>query len=266
MTIGSTPNDHPATPLTPATQTTEPTQVAAAKPDFPFYNDQPTAVSGWRWLAVIGGVVAGAAADLFVLVPGPTWLGVLVRAILFAGIPLTIYALAVPNHWNVIFRLVGLRDVGLMIGIAVANVVATFGVGLLVSSALHLSANPMGGAIRSLSLGDRLLTFAAMVPQLFGEEIFTILPLLAILWLAVNKLHLPRWAGITIAWIGSAVIFALLHLPTYNWNLLQCLVVIGTARLILSLAYLLTKNIWVSTGAHVLNDWTLFGLGLLGTS
>ena len=105
-----------------------------------------------------------------------------------------------------------------------------------------------------------------MVPQLFGEEIFTILPLLAILWLAVNKLHLPRRAGVTIAWILSAVIFALLHLPTYNWNVVQCLVIIGTARLILSLAYLLTKNLWVSTGAHVLNDWTLFGLGLLGTS
>jgi membrane protease YdiL (CAAX protease family) len=26
----------------------------------------------------------------------------------------------------------------------------------------------------------------------------------------------------------------------------------------------MTKNLWVSTGAHILNDWTLFSLQLLG--
>ena len=238
------------------------TPVSAA-PDFPFYDDRPVHVSGSRWLLVMGGVVLGAAADLFVVVPGPGWLGMLVRAVLFAGIPLTVYALAIPGHWKSIFRRVGLRDVGLMVGLAVVNVAVTFGIGLLLTTAMHLSPNPASGELRDMSLGDRLLTFASMVPQLFGEEVFTVLPLLAILWLAVNKLHLSRRAGIAIAWIGSAVIFALLHLPTYNWNLLQCLLIIGTARLILSVAYLLTKNIWVSTGAHVLNDWTLFGLGLL---
>jgi len=235
----------------------------SATRDFPFYNDQPVHVSGARWLMVMGGVVLGAAADLLVDVPGPGWLGILVRAVLFAGIPLTVYALAIPGHWKSIFHRVGVRDVGLMLGIAVLNVLVTFGVGLLTSAALHASPNPMNGALREMSLGDRLLTFASMVPQLLGEEVFTILPLLAILWVAVNKLHLSRRAGIVIAWIASAVIFALLHLPTYNWNLLQCLLIIGTARLVLSVAYLLTKNIWVSTGAHVLNDWTLFGLALL---
>ena len=50
------------------------------------------------------------------------------------------------------------------------------------------------------------------------------------------------------------------HLPTYDWNILQCLVVIGGARLILSLAYIKTKSIWVSTIAHVLNDWVLLTL------
>lgn len=51
--------------------------------------------------------------------------------------------------------------------------------------------------------------------------------------------------------------FGLVHLPTYNWNLMQCLVVIGSARLVLTWAYVWTKNIWVSTGAHILNDWAL---------
>lgn len=29
---------------------------------------------------------------------------------------------------------------------------------------------------------------------------------------------------------------------------------------------LLTKNLWVSTGAHILNDWVLFAMGILGAS
>lgn len=43
----------------------------------------------------------------------------------------------------------------------------------------------------------------------------------------------------------------------------QCLVGIGIARLILSLAYIKTKNIWVCTGAHAFNDWVLFTMPLL---
>ena len=39
---------------------------------------------------------------------------------------------------------------------------------------------------------------------------------------------------------------------------------IGSARIVLTLPWILTKNIWVSTGAHIINDWLLFGLSLLG--
>jgi membrane protease YdiL (CAAX protease family) len=32
---------------------------------------------------------------------------------------------------------------------------------------------------------------------------------------------------------------------------------------VLTLPWILTKNIWVSTGAHIINDWSLFGIGML---
>jgi membrane protease YdiL (CAAX protease family) len=70
-------------------------------------------------------------------------------------------------------------------------------------------------------------------------------------------------AAIVGAWLISSLLFGLIHLPTYDWNLIQCIVVIGTARMVLTLPWILTKNIWVSTGAHIINDWLLFGLGLL---
>jgi uncharacterized protein len=42
------------------------------------------------------------------------------------------------------------------------------------------------------------------------------------------------------------------------------MVVIGSARMVLTLPWILTKNLWVSTGAHVIDDWLLFTITLLG--
>ena len=74
---------------------------------------------------------------------------------------------------------------------------------------------------------------------------------------------LSRKVAILGAWIGSAVLFGLLHLPTYQWNLGQVLLIIGTARLVLTVPYLITKNIWSSTIAHVANDWLIFAVVLV---
>lgn len=252
-----------ATAVTPRPATDQPApRRGAPKRDFPFYNRRPVTVTGGQWLVVIAGVLVGAAADLFVAVPGPAWLAVLVRATLFVGIPLVTYAIAIPGHWRTIFHRVSGGDVAKMFGFAALNLVVTFIAGAVASMLTQTTGNAMGGVLHDMGLGDRIMTFLSMVPQLLGEEVFTVLPLLAILWFAVTKLHMPRMAAIIIAWVVTAVLFGLLHMPTYDWNIVQCLVTIGTARLMLSLAYLATKNIWVSTGAHVLNDWTLFAMPL----
>ncbi|WP_457312309.1 CPBP family intramembrane glutamic endopeptidase [Sphingomonas sp. UYAg733] len=64
--------------------------------------------------------------------------------------------------------------------------------------------------------------------------------------------------AILLAWIGSALIFGAIHLPTYNWNIIQALLLIGPIRLVLTLAYMKTKSIWASTIAHIVNDWSMF--------
>ena len=73
----------------------------------------------------------------------------------------------------------------------------------------------------------------------------------------------PSRRALVAAWVLSALLFALAHLPTYDWNLVQCVAIIGSARLVLTAAYIRTRNLWVSTGAHVLNDWLLLGVPLL---
>ncbi|SFF57560.1 hypothetical protein SAMN05216566_13322 [Aureimonas phyllosphaerae] len=39
----------------------------------------------------------------------------------------------------------------------------------------------------------------------------------------------------------------------------------GTARLVLTAAYLRTGNLWVLSGAHILNDWSIFAVGYAGS-
>jgi membrane protease YdiL (CAAX protease family) len=107
---------------------------------------------------------------------------------------------------------------------------------------------------------ERALFYLKTIPQLFGEEIVSVSPFLAILWFCHTKLDMGRGPSIVAAWLGAALVFGALHLPTYGWNFVQCFLVIGTARLVLLIGYVATKNIWVSTGAHIINDWLTFTL------
>jgi len=227
-----------------------------AKPDYPFYAGIPAAISGRRWLVVIA--ACAVAFVQLIAVPNPTPLVHWIQVIAFPVIPLAALAWAAPRGWTAVFRRVRPRDVLLMIGFAILNVVVTAGIAIAVSQVADTAANPAGEAIQGMGNGDRVMTLLATIPQLIGEELITILPLLAILSVLVRKLCWSRRAALLTAWVATAVMFGALHLPTYDWNIVQCLVVIGSARLILSLAYMVTKNVWVSAGAHIINDWVLF--------
>jgi membrane protease YdiL (CAAX protease family) len=73
-----------------------------------------------------------------------------------------------------------------------------------------------------------------------------------------------RRTGVLIALAGSSLLFRAAHLPTYDWHWGQAFGIIGTARVVLTLAYIWTKNLWVSAGAHVINDWTGFSITFIG--
>lgn len=46
---------------------------------------------------------------------------------------------------------------------------------------------------------------------------------------------------------------------------MQCFLVIGSARLVLTLAYVVSRNLWVSAAAHIANDWSLFLIAFAGS-
>lgn len=224
--------------------------------DFPYYNGRPTLISGQGWLIVVAAVIVGFTALVTLPFAGP--ISGFIPAILFAGLPLVALAYVSHGHWKALFRKPSGRDVGLMVLFALLNVVITFGVGSIVSILFGAKANPEAGMLAEASPFALAMFYPRTAIQLLGEELLTILPFLALLYLFVHKLSWSRTRAVALAWVATAVAFGLVHLPTYDWNILQCILIIGTARIVLTLAYIRTKNLWVSAGAHILNDWILF--------
>ena len=133
-----------------------------------------------------------------------------------------------------------------------------------VTNFLETAANPAGEMVAGQSTSGQVLFFTSSAVQLLGEEIFSVLVFLA--FLAFLDRSMSRKMALSLATLGAAVIFAVVHLPTYQWHLPQALIGLVPVRIVLLLPYIMTRNIWVSTGAHVLNDWAYFGLAVLAGS
>ena len=232
--------------------------------DFPFYNGTPSRISAGQWLFVLAMVgVAFLLLALLIDAPGGAF-GPVIAALLFPALPLAALAWVAPGHWRSIFGRVGGREVKLMLGFALLNIIVTLSVGVALSAFVEVTPNAAIAQLAALDAAGQAAFFAKTLPQLFGEEVLTILPFLALLQWLVGGLGVGRRRAIIVAWLVSSLVFGLIHLPTYEWNVVQCVLVIGVARLVLLLPWIMAKNIWVSTGAHVVNDWLLFSMSMLG--
>nr|WP_315198324.1 type II CAAX endopeptidase family protein [uncultured Aquabacterium sp.] len=234
--------------------------------DFQFYRGSPAAITYRQWWLVLAAVTAAfMALASTASLPGAGLFWPFLPAIGLAAVPLLALRRVAPVDWRSLFGRVGSREVRLMVGFALLNIVVSLGLGAIVMALGHVSPNASTSQLGSMDTVELLAFFAKTLPQLLGEEVITILPFLALLQWLTQSLKWGRKAAIVAAWMLTSVIFGLLHLPTYDWNWVQCIVVIGGARMMLTLPWILTKNLWVSTGAHITNDWILFGAGLLGT-
>lgn len=230
--------------------------------DFPFYDGRPVPLgaTGCLWIlaACASGFLALLAAPHIVQGAMGSWIGI----ILFVALQLMGLWLAVGPAWTAIFHRPTWREALL----AIACVPLVFGlpalVALFVVGSQHLTPNQMIQATGHLSPVQALGFFSMSAIQLLGEELVTLLPFLVLLT-ALKRTALKPWAAIGIAWLATSLMFGALHLPTYGWNFAQALLVIGTARLVLTGVYMLTRNIWASTITHIGNDWMLFTIAML---
>jgi len=192
-------------------------------------------------------------------------MGQFLPALLFMILPLAGLAWIDKRCIPAIFKPLNGRALLLIPAFTLLNLVVSIVVALVIYQFAGASANPAIGLIREFSNLEFVLFLARTLPQLIGEELVTILPFLALLSYLVRNKGWSKKSAVIVSWIVTALIFGALHLPTYEWNVAQSLVIIGSARLVLTAAYLATGNIWVSTGAHVLSDWVIFLIAFLAT-
>ena len=233
----------------------------STKPDLPYYNGVPVEIRPLGWLVIVITVLVAFA--LLISLPFPSFPLNLLPAILYTGLPILALAWASGGRHMALFGSVGIKDIGIAIGFGLLTMAASLAVGLVLLQFVTMNANPVGTELANIGGADIAIFMVRTAIQLVGEELMTILPLLAILWLCVSKLGMARWLGLVIAVIVSTAWFAAVHLPTYNWNVIQCFGGIGAARLVLTAAFLVTRKLWVSAGAHIVNDWTEFFLPTL---
>lgn len=229
--------------------------------DFPFYNSEPTEVALWKWALIVISCAAGLAALLFV--PSPNNVVGLIPRLMFPAIPLATFILFTGQYWTSIFRGLGRWDYLDMVIFWLLNLVVSGLLGLIVLALFGANPNPATDSLAQAGPIDIFAFYLGTGIQLFGEEVFTILPFIAVMYLFFTKVKLSRNASVILAWLITAAWFGAAHLPTYDWNFAQAFIIIGGARLVLTLAFIRTKNILVSTGAHILNDWSSFTIALV---
>lgn len=236
--------------------------------DYPFYNDQPAAIGWIDWLVILLSLGIGFA--VLTGLPSTRGLGLhpvlegVSRVLIFSGLPVAALMWRTGPNWPSLFHGWRWSYLGWGILFGIINLCFTYILGSYAAKHLDLTPNAVVGGLREGNTqGGLWLFYCETAIQLFGEELITILPFLFLLWLGVQKMKIGRSGAVAFAWIGSALIFGAIHLPTYGWNLVQALFLIGPVRLVLTLAYMKTKSIWTSTIAHIFNDWSMFTLAIL---
>jgi len=233
--------------------------------DFPYYRENPDGFSLTAWFVVLASVAVSFLALMKTQPVFHSGLSGFIPPLLFVLIPLG--ALAAVGGLGAplaLFRPLRGKDIGIILLFFILNAIITVAVGTLITGIFHTTANPAGNLLASASGADKLLFFGWTGVQLLGEEIFTVLIFLGAM--ALLGRSMSRKVALWVAALVAAIIFAMVHLPTYQWNVGQALVGLVPIRLVLLLPYIITRNIWTSTGVHVLNDWTIFGLSAVAGS
>lgn len=213
--------------------------------DFPFEN-----VSNKRWIISMILIFAG----FFILMFSTVYLSMIFKSkqlIFIASIVLMLIISYIPlkildkNFFKKIFKKVRIHDIFVIILSIVMSVILAFAAS---QGTDKLAENPITDIVNPDNI---LLISISSAVQLIFEEVIFVIPFLFIYNKAKFKMN--KKLAVLIAWVLSSVIFGALHLSTYNFNLYQCLVVIGAVRMGMSLGYLITKNLTVSYLSHYLS-------------
>ena len=122
------------------------------------------------------------------------------------------------------------------------------------ASALLVSLIPDASENAGLAETDTFGKYVVMFIQIMGEACLSIL-LFALLYKALNRVwgRSAPWVRSLVAWLVSAFLFGMMHLPTYRWNFLQCLVIFFSLFLGFA-AFVATRSWTILFLSHFLYD------------
>ncbi len=141
------------------------------------------------------------------------------------------------------------------LGLIAAQLVASIS-GIVVKFLLNVQVQP-DEAVKHI---DVLFLFKA-IPMIFGEELLTFVILFIVTGLLAQSYSYKK--ALTIGVIVSTLVFSLLHLPSYDWNLIQVLLIIGAIRIPFTLASLRSNSLWEGFAVHYVYDTLIFVVILL---
>ena len=144
----------------------------------------------------------------------------------------------------------------ILLGLGFSFVAVVFASIAMAQMGIQGSANPIFDVLTDENVKRFIVS---TIIQFIAEEIIFIIPFLFV----INKLRTKNEKLKTLAAIlVSSVIFGAMHLTTYNFNILQAVLVISIIRTGLSMSYVLSKNLTVTYLVHMIYDWVLIGIYL----
>lgn len=122
------------------------------------------------------------------------------------------------------------------------------------ASALLVSLIPDTSENTGIADTDTFGKYVVMFIQIMGEACLSIL-LFTLLYKALNRAwgRSAPWVRSLVAWLVSAFLFGMMHLPTYGWNFLQCLVIFFSLFLGFA-AFVATRSWTILFLSHLLYD------------
>lgn len=245
--------------------------------DFPFYNDRPVSLTFGQWIAwlvstigsffLFSGLILKPIMTMFHLKENSKIEAEhpLATTVMSFGLLAIVLLLIFVTYWVIsghrlkaLFKRMTFKEFAFsgVLGI-LGMIIVVFYTQFILNNLFHIKT----GADSALQtthagvVGIRLSDFIEIIIQLIAEEMWAIVPFLFILMICYKSFTMRRKTSIVIAWILSSIIFGLYHIPSYNGNIAQAVLVIGVCRLFLTFTYIRYKNVWASYTAHLFWDF-----------
>lgn len=213
--------------------------------DIPFYNGFPPLTAS-KIVVLILGLMISFISPFVIPIEGYQ----IPKALIICLSTLIPVVYALKGNLSMVFRVPKQKDIVIII----LGVVGIFVLTMLVNGIFAIIG--VTASENSAINGALIVEVISIIIQLMGEELVKFISLALIVFAAYKTLG--RKGAIILGIIVSQLIFSLLHIPAYGFDLVRLLLGIGVVWSILPIIYVKTKNIVVVYIIHLLFD--LIGL------